>query len=466
MHVFTLSLAALLVMAMPIAAYAQGAITPLYRVFLADGTALASYGEWARVDDRVIFSMPLTPAASAAELHLVSLPVGRVDLPRTERYADSVRASHYAAGRGEVDFAQLTSDVAHALNQVALIPDPVQRLAAAEKARRALADWPGAHHGYRAAEVAEIVGVLDGVIGGLRASAGLGSFDLALTSSTPPPAPDVMLPAPDHAALVEHLMTAATAVDSPVEKVSLLQSVIGALDRAVGLLPDSIAAAIRSAALGGIAEETAIDASYAQLRTAALTDAAALTARADVRAIERLAARLRDGDRRLGHKRPDDIAAVIATLDAHLASAHRLRLVHDQWLIRVAAVRAYKRTSAALVQTLTHAHEGLDDIRALAGPSPERLRVLARQLSRAGRRLAIINAPPEVSAVHAVFRSAFELAENAVQLRLDAAAAADVDLARQASSAASGALMLLARARLDLDAALQPPISARALPRP
>ena len=46
-----------LVLAWP--AQAQEAARLQYRVFLADGTALVSFGEWARVDDLVVFSMPL-----------------------------------------------------------------------------------------------------------------------------------------------------------------------------------------------------------------------------------------------------------------------------------------------------------------------------------------------------------------------------------------------------------------------
>src|SRR5262245_2061725 len=201
----------------------------LYRVFLADGTGLASFGEWARVDDRVIFSMPLTPGAGPGELHLVSLPVQRVDMARTERYAESVRAANYAANRGEADFAQLSGDVAQALNEVALIKDPAARLVAAEHARKALADWPGAHYGYRTGEVREIVGVLDEVISGLRAQDGRQRFELALSTTTTEAPHDELLSAPDRTEIVQQLMTASTVVDSPAERVSLLQSVVALL---------------------------------------------------------------------------------------------------------------------------------------------------------------------------------------------------------------------------------------------
>ena len=64
----------------------------LLRVFLTDGTSLVSYGEPARVADRVIFSMP-TATTPNPPLHLVNLPIARVDWDRTNRYATTARAS-------------------------------------------------------------------------------------------------------------------------------------------------------------------------------------------------------------------------------------------------------------------------------------------------------------------------------------------------------------------------------------
>lgn len=440
--------------------------TQLYRVFLSDGTSLTSFGEWARVDDRVIFSMPLAPGAGPGELHLVSLPVSRVDFVRTEQYADAVRAANYAATRGEADFAHLTTTVAHTLNQVALIKDPRQRLAAAEQARRELADWPGSHFNFRAAEVRDIIGVLDEVISGLRASAGPNGFALALSANTEAPPTTPLLPAPTHEEVAQSLMTASTLVDSPAEKVSLLQSVVALIDRAVGYLPDSIASALRSRALGEIAEEQRLDTLYADLRTTLLTDAAQLADRADVRSLERLRQQLRERDAQLGGRRPEHIAGMLATIEAHLDSAHRLRLAQDQWLLAEERMRDYQRRSLPFIQGLNAMRAALDDIKLLAGPAPQRLRPLARQLERHARELALLEPPPQLTAVHAAFRSAFTLAENAVQLRRDAVEFADLELARQASAAASGALMLFERAREDFREAMQPPLGLRAASRP
>src|SRR5581483_10337126 len=76
---------------------------PLFRVFLTDGTALVSYGEFARVGDRVVFSMPLNGDPDPP-LHLIDISAERVDWVRTNRYAESARATRYLATRAESDY--------------------------------------------------------------------------------------------------------------------------------------------------------------------------------------------------------------------------------------------------------------------------------------------------------------------------------------------------------------------------
>ena len=64
----------------------------LYRVYLRDGSMVLSYGEFARVADRVVVSVPLGNTVSAPELHLLSIPSDSVDWEKTDAYAESVRA--------------------------------------------------------------------------------------------------------------------------------------------------------------------------------------------------------------------------------------------------------------------------------------------------------------------------------------------------------------------------------------
>ena len=92
-------------------------IAPLFRLFLLDGTVVTCLGEYARVGERVVFTLPLS-AEGATEL--ASLPAARVDWTRTDQYADSLRAARYADSRGESDFADLAGDVARILNEIAL----------------------------------------------------------------------------------------------------------------------------------------------------------------------------------------------------------------------------------------------------------------------------------------------------------------------------------------------------------
>src|SRR5262245_19519988 len=89
-----LLLSSLLMHGAPALAGQAGNDATLFRVFLKDGGTLISYGEVARVGDRVVFSMPTGPG-TPPPLHLTSLAADRIDWPRTERYAQSARSGRY-----------------------------------------------------------------------------------------------------------------------------------------------------------------------------------------------------------------------------------------------------------------------------------------------------------------------------------------------------------------------------------
>ena len=131
-----------------------------------DGSAVVSYGEFARVEDHVVVSMPVGGRMDSPRLHVVALPAAVVDWDRTDRYTVSVRYQHYATTRGEADFIQLSTEVAGLLSDIALNTDRRRVLTVAEQARRTLADWPRTHFGYRQQDVAEIVALLDEAIFG------------------------------------------------------------------------------------------------------------------------------------------------------------------------------------------------------------------------------------------------------------------------------------------------------------
>ena len=430
----------------------------LFRVFLVDGRVLSSYGEWARLDDRVIFSMPTQLTRDPIELHLVTIPSQRVDWPRTESYAESVRAAAYAVSRGDADFAAFSTEVAKVLNDVAKIQDPAARLATAERARQKLADWPGSHYGYRVGEVRDALAVLDEVIAQLRLSMGITRFDISLSANAPlaaPPPPP--LPPPSDAELVEQFVAAASIADSPLERISLLQTVMRMLDRAIGLLPAEWAARMRGTTSGDLERERRVEKAYDDLRDHTLDEAARLAARGKMSDLERLRDHVKEEDRRLGGQRAGDVAALLATIDLQTVSAIANRETRQEWERRAPIFRRYRRSTNGAFKVFSDALIALDQIKKMNGPPVNTISALTKRLTAASRSFRKVVAPNELATGHALIASAWELADNAFRLRMEAVSANSVDVAQRASSAAAGALMLYQRARADQLTVMEPP---------
>ena len=70
-------------------------------------STLVSYGEFARVADRVVLSLPLGGTPAAPRLQLLSIPATSVDWDRTDAYAEAARAARFAATRGPDQYALL-----------------------------------------------------------------------------------------------------------------------------------------------------------------------------------------------------------------------------------------------------------------------------------------------------------------------------------------------------------------------
>ena len=443
---------------MPVAAQAQTpASRVLFRVFLSDGRVLASYGEWARVEDRVIFSIPTRLTSDPVELHLVNIPSGRVDWPRTELYAESVRAVAYAATRGEADFARFSSEMAKALNEVSRIADPGVRLATAERARQTLAEWPASHYGYRIGEVREAMDVLDEIISQLRVAIGQTRFDLSLSAplAVPPPPP---LPPPTDAELIEQLVAAASIAESAVERVTLLQSVLRLLDRAAGLLPGEWARRVRHAVGADLDHERQMERAYQVLRERTLETSAKLALKSNRNSeFEKLRDRVMAEDKRLGGQRPGEVAALLATISLQASSAEQTRDARKAWEKREQFYRRYRRSMNGAFNTFREATVSLDQIRTLSGPPLHKVEPIAKKMSAAALKISKVTPPADLAKGHALVRSAWELAENALRLRQESVSSNNVDTAQRASSAAAGALMLYQRARAELAAAMAPP---------
>lgn len=428
------------------------------RIFLKDGSSLVSYGELARLEDRAVFSMPTSASTVNPQLHLVTLPADRVDWDRTSRYAESARASRYLATRAEQDYAALSDEVAQALSDVSSAQDAAARLAIVERARRTLAGWPPKHYNYRQNDVRQMLGILDEAIADLRAAAGLRRFDLAFVAAVEPlEAREPLLPPPTPREAIEQALLAASLTPSSVERVSLLSTVVGSLDREADL-EAGWAWTMRTAVKTMIDTELAVDRLYQNLTYRHLAYATQRARAADVRGIQQLIAQISRDDERFGRRRPEAVAALLGAVQEQLDAAQRLRLARDRWLLKSADYRKYSTAVTPYLRRLEGLRPALEDIKSLAGSTPAALSRIQASSSEILSAVAAIPAPEDLRAAHALLVSAAQLADSAARIRREAAMSGDIARAWDASSAAAGAMMLTTRAATDIQAMLKPPV--------
>jgi len=429
------------------------------RVFLRDGAALISYGEFARVGDRVIFSMPT--GASAVSLRLVNIAADRVDWDRTNRYAESVRATRYMSTRAEADFAALSNDVARTLNDVASAPDAEKRLALVEQARKTLADWPRDHFMYRAAEVRQMLSMLDEAIADLRVAAGASRFDIALTAFSGEAAVlEPAMPPPTPRDAIEQTLLAARLSETAADREALLEAAVVELDRGAGGAPADWVAAMRADTAAALTAERQTDRAYADLSRRVLARLRQRARAADIRGMEALVVAVQRHDAALGGRRPETIDAIVAAIAEKLDAARQLQLARDRWALRASEYRRYRAAIAApvdLFQLWARIRPALEDIKTLAGSPPATLALVRRVVSQIGRRAAAIAPPDELRAAHGLLVSAVQMAGSAADIRREATMSASMARAWDASSAAAGALLLASRARSEIQSILRPP---------
>ena len=433
----------------------------LFRVFLNDGTAVVSYGEFARVGDRVIFSMPIGAIDAGAlvepNLHVVNIPATAVDWAATSKYAESARFAHYLATNAEADYAALTGEVASVLNSVMFTKDPQARLNLAIQARRRLASWPRDHFGYRSDDVRQVLGLLDEVISALRAAAGETAFSLELIAEVEPPKAEPALRDPTPAESIAQALAVVKVTDGAADRVSLLRAVVAAIDDRRNAAPQAWAKPTRRWAVWMIGEEVGTDKVYAQLSSTMLQRAGDAAANADVRAVEKVIETTERKDAEMGRHRPDMINALLADVHAQLDAARRLRLARDQWHERLGSFRAYQTAIEPVLATLEAAQRRLDDIKRLAGSEPSALVSLGSRIADSSRMLSVIAVPDELKPAHALLVSALNLADSAIKTRRQAVLSGELGSAWDASSAAAGSMMLFAKAQEDMEATVKLP---------
>lgn len=453
----TRSLVVLFVMvAMPLMAHAVSDAA-LFRLFLLNGETVTSYGEFARIDDRVIFSMPVGGSADEPRLQVVTLPAGMIDWTRTDRHVTSSRYQRYAASRGDEDFRLLTTEVARVLSRIALTTDRREALAIAEQARRTLADWPRTHFGYRQDEVRDVIGVLDNAISALRGGTGTPAFELSLVSTMEPIAVERLAEMPSPREQLDQIFRVVSMTSQATERVALLQSAVALLKEAGGALPGVDVAALRRSAETRIRQELAVDARYARLVQEMSATARRLAANGRIADAERLLGEIQKQDAKLGRQRPEVVLALHASVQGHVESARRLRLLRDRWRLRQSLYSDYQRSVGSQLTQLAKVQPQLEAIRRLEGPELAPLQRLRTHLSGGAERLTRLTVPEDLRPAHNLLISAWRFAENAARVRYEAVASGNLGTAREASSAAAGALMMLSRAQQEIRTFLEPP---------
>jgi hypothetical protein len=453
-------LRALIVFGCLAAAHSVGAAEPdvtLFRLFMLDGKTFVSYGEFVRLDDNVVFSMPVGGPPDQPRLQVAMVRADLVDWPKTDRYAASARYQRYAATRGEEDYLRLTNEVAEVLNTIALSTDRQQALAIAERARQTVAEWPQSHYGYRQNDIREIVLLLDQAISSLRTVGGGNPFELALVAMASPPEIEPLLGMPNGREQIDQMLRLASITTAASERMALLHAALALVSEAGPSLSATDAATYRADVERAIRNELAVDKRYSDLSRQSLDQATRAAQRADSPAIERVALRVRQEDTRLGNKRPQVVEALNTSLQGKLADSRRLRLLRDQWTLRRDTYVQYQQSVASSLLLLVKSTASLRAIRTLDGPHPEQLVELKSQLSGGAVRLERMRTPEYLRDVHERLIGAWRFAENAARARYDAVSNADATAAWEASSSAAGALMMLARVQQDLTALLTPP---------
>ena len=423
----------------------------MFRVFLTDGQALPSFGESAVVGDRVIFTIIVGDGGVRTTMQLVSLPVTAVDLFRTARYAESMRAARYAATSGEADYAAITAEVERAVAQLTKIVDPKRRLALAEEAKRRLLTWSQEHYSYRADDVQKLAGLFDEVIAELRASAGESRFTFDLVAGSAAAQFEPLLPLPTLRESIAMALAAARASDLGAERQAVLRAAATASASAMGA--DDLATAVNQR----LNLEQTADAAYATLAAALISRADSAMRRADVDAVVEARKQAIERDRELGSLRPHELSALMATLDAKLEAARTYRLALDHYAYARRGRLDYEKRVRPAMSGFDGLRPMLEAIRDMRGTPFERLTIAYERLKMFAADLSRVTPPNDLADVHATLSSSVHMAVEAFERRRRAVIVASMADARDASSAAAGAVLLADQARDSLVRRLFPP---------
>lgn len=431
-------------------------VAPVFRVFLKDGTALASWGEYAHVGDQLVLTLPVG-AGARRTYEFVSLPVSSVDMAKTERYAEAVRAAQFASTRGGAEYAALRDRLAKQLAAIPLLPDATERIAAAESARQQLLDWASTSHGYRAREVHDLLKTFESTIIDLRVAGGQSRFAINMTAAMVPPAPPRLRAAPGAAETVALALRAASATDDEEVRKALLKRARSA----AASLPGESGKATRVAVANRFAAEARVDGLYKWLRTDIARHAARAVDQGDARAVDALRQRIAGFDEQWGRRRPARVTGLLASLDDFYAAAAEQRLALDQWESVRQVFVAYQQQVAPFVSGLDRLAPTIAAIKDLASTPVTELVRAQTQTESMITDFARVAAPAGAESVRGLIAKAIERADFAVRTRRTAVETRQLPLAREAAAAAKDARAALNEATAALAALVHPPKAKR-----
>ncbi|MFO7693337.1 MAG: hypothetical protein R6V57_09660 [Vicinamibacterales bacterium] len=423
---------------------------PSFRLFLTDGTPIVSFGEFARANGRVVFTVPIGSPADPDKLQVVSLPDSAIDWDRTDRYADAVRHQFYASTRGEEDYAALTGAVARALGDIAFAADASAKLSIAADIRRQLLEWPAAHLAYRSADVRELTAHLEEAISDIRAGSGQRTFDLSLVAMIEPPT-EPLLPEPQLKDALDSAATVARMTDIRRDRLTLQESIVEVLDLRRRTLPKDWRSATRKSLVRSLDREEELDRGYAELTARTLRDARKREAEGDVAALERLVVGAQKDDARFGYQRPEAMQALLASLALSTAKARERRQAIDLYERRKSNYEFYEGRVDDSLGDFDDVADEIGAVRAVAALKGRRLSNAEKRVSALEARLLLVQPPSELEAVHGLLVSSARLMREALRLHREADASREAATAQNASAAAAGALLLLdaGRARIE-----------------
>jgi hypothetical protein len=274
-------------------------------------------------------------------------------------------------------------------------------------------------------------------------------------------APDIalepMATMPSPREQIDEVLHVASLTERPSERMALLQAALLLLDEAGAAIGDPHLAVLRRITETRIREERAIDAKYTELVRRLMKDARRGAERAKIGDVQRVLTRIPREDARLGGRRPGIVHALRASVQARLDAARRFRLLQDQWTIRRSLYRNYRRATGGKLLQLAKLQPAFEAIRQQEGPEPDALRELQTKICGGAEQLARRRPPGDLQVMHDLQVGAWRFAESTVNLRYQAARIASDATAREASSAAAGALLLLADAQREIRGLLEPP---------